>query len=86
MTTGWLSCYHTRMKAGTEPTPQSDPEGYLASRRFSSALTCSRTGMKVSYADIGDPEGIPLLWLMPSGCSRWFAVGQGGFNFFLILH
>jgi len=60
-----------------EPSAQVDPEAYLCSRKFSSTLTCRRTGKRVSYADIGDSNGIPLLWLTPSGCSRWFAVPQG---------
>lgn len=59
------------------PTALSDPEAYLCLRKFSRRLPkCRRTGLPVSFADIGDPDGIPLLWLLPSGCSRWNAVPQ----------
>jgi hypothetical protein len=61
----------------SEPTAQSDPEGYLASIKFSRSLRCKRTSKRGSYADIGDPNGVPLLMLMPSGCSRWFAAPHG---------
>ncbi|RXK42428.1 hypothetical protein M231_00418 [Tremella mesenterica] len=57
---------------------QSDPLAYLAQRKFSSIIKCPRTGLRVSYAQLGDPDGIPVLFLMPAGASRWLAVPQGG--------
>ena len=63
-----------------EPTARSDPEVYLCLRKFSRRLPkCPRTGHPVSYADMGDPDGVPLLWIMPSGCSRWLVAPQGGY-------
>ncbi|ORY35505.1 Alpha/Beta hydrolase protein [Naematelia encephala] len=60
-----------------EPTALSDPQAYLSLLKFNRRLgRCPRTGLPVSYADIGDPSGVPLLWLLPSGCSRWFAAPQ----------
>lgn len=63
----------------TTPTPLTDPQGYLALRKFSCKLPqCPRTGLPVSFADIGDPDGTPVLFVPPSGCTRWFAAPQGG--------
>ncbi|ORX38407.1 Alpha/Beta hydrolase protein [Kockovaella imperatae] len=62
---------------GKEPTARTDPEGYLANRNFSRRLAkCPRTGLPVSYADFGDPDGVHVLYLLPSGCSRWLATIQ----------
>jgi len=64
-----------------EPTPLTDPEGYLALFKFNRRIRrCPRTGMSVTYADIGDPEGVPVLFVPPSGCSRWFAAPQGEYS------
>lgn len=61
-----------------KPTPLTDPHAYLALFKFNRKLPlCPRTGVSVSYADIGDPDGIPVLFVPPSGCSRWFAAPQG---------
>ena len=62
----------------TEPTPQ-DPEEYLALFKFSRRIRCPRTTLPVSYADMGDEGGTPLLSMMPSGGSRWFAAARGKF-------
>jgi hypothetical protein len=63
-----------------DPTPLTDPDGYLSLFKFNRRLRkCPRTGLSVSYADIGDPDGIPVLFVPPSGCSRWFAAPQGEF-------
>ena len=59
-----------------QQTPQ-DPPAYLAQSRFSQKIKCPRTGSAVSFAEIGDEDGVPLLWMMPSGGSRWFAVAHG---------
>ncbi|BEJ03304.1 hypothetical protein CcaverHIS641_0104790 [Cutaneotrichosporon cavernicola] len=60
-----------------EPTPLTDPHAYLALFKFNRRLPkCLRTGVAVSYADIGAPDGIPVLFVPPSGCSRWFAAPQ----------
>jgi hypothetical protein len=58
------------------PTPE-DPPAYLAQAKFSQKIVCRRTNSAVSFADIGDEGGVPLLWMMPSGGSRWFAVAHG---------
>jgi len=58
------------------PTPD-DPPAYLAQSKFSQNIKCPRTDSAVSFADIGDRDGVPLLWMMPSGGSRWFAVAHG---------
>jgi hypothetical protein len=58
------------------PTPE-DPPAYLAQAKFSQKIICRRTNSAVSFADIGDEGGVPLLWMMPSGGSRWFAVAHG---------
>lgn len=65
------------MSSDAEPAPHNDPEAYLASLKFSRRIICPRTKMPVSYADFGDPDGTPLLWMMPSGGSRWFAAAHG---------
>jgi hypothetical protein len=64
-------------------TPQ-NPEAYLALRKFSQRIKCRRTGSPVSFADLGDEAGVPLLWMMPSGGSRWFAAAHGMFILFLL--
>jgi hypothetical protein len=64
-----------------EPTPLTDPHAYLALFKFNRRLPkCPRTGAAVSYADIGTPDGIPVLFVPPSGCSRWFAAPQGMYS------
>jgi hypothetical protein len=62
------------------PTAYDDPEGYLSLYKFSRRIVCPRTKMPVSYADFGDPDGTPLLWMMPSGGSRWFAAAHGTYD------
>jgi hypothetical protein len=63
----------------SKPTPE-DPPAYLAQAKFSQKIVCRRTNSAVSFADIGDEGGVPLLWMMPSGGSRWFAVAHGMFS------
>lgn len=60
----------------SELTP-SDPQAYLSLFKFSRKIICPRTNLPVSFADIGDESGVPLLWMMPSGGSRWFAAAHG---------
>ncbi|KAI5452465.1 hypothetical protein NCC49_000628 [Naganishia albida] len=36
--------------------------------------SCSRTGLPVTYMDAGDPGGVPLLFMLPSGCTRWIGI------------
>jgi hypothetical protein len=57
--------------------PLRDPEGYLAAQKFSRKIVCPRTGLPVSFADLGEEDGVPVLWVLPSGCSRWVAAAQG---------
>jgi pimeloyl-ACP methyl ester carboxylesterase len=59
-----------------EPSALSDPPAYLSGAKFNRRITCPRTNLPVSFSDTGDPKGIPLLWILPSGCSRWFAAPQ----------
>lgn len=67
----------------TEKPPQSPDTGqeelhiYLSSPLFSQKITCPRTYMTVSFSQIGDPEGCPVLFIPPAVCSRWFAVPLG---------
>jgi hypothetical protein len=67
------------LSQNADPTPATDPLAYLALRKFSQKITCPVTKLPVSFADIGDPYGEALLWMMPSGGSRWFAAAHGGF-------
>ncbi|OCF57548.1 hypothetical protein L486_05006 [Kwoniella mangroviensis CBS 10435] len=56
------------------PTALSDPPAYLALSKFNRRLKrCPRTNLSVTFSDIGDEKGIPLLYVLPSGCSRWIA-------------
>ncbi|TYJ55771.1 hypothetical protein B9479_003549 [Cryptococcus floricola] len=56
------------------PTSLSDPIAYLALLKFHRLLPrCPRTNLPVSYADLGDPRGVVVVYLLPSGCSRWVA-------------
>ncbi|KAK8854694.1 hypothetical protein IAR55_003433 [Kwoniella newhampshirensis] len=56
------------------PTPHSDPESYLSSLKFNRRLNrCPRTNLTVTFSDVGDAEGVPLVYVLPSGCSRWIA-------------
>ncbi|ODN90815.1 hypothetical protein L198_06132 [Cryptococcus wingfieldii CBS 7118] len=56
------------------PTSLSDPIAYLALLKFHRLLPrCPRTNLPVSYADLGDPGGVVVVYLLPSGCSRWVA-------------
>ena len=64
------------MSTSPEPTSQ-DPPAYLALSKFSQKIKCPRTGSAVSFAEIGSEDGVPLLWMMPSGGSRWFAAAHG---------
>ncbi|WVQ80175.1 hypothetical protein IAT38_002280 [Cryptococcus sp. DSM 104549] len=55
----------------------SDPRAYLALLKFNRRLPrCPRTNLPVTYSDIGDPQGVPLVYLLPSGCSRWIAASM----------
>ncbi|WVQ72118.1 hypothetical protein IAR50_001663 [Cryptococcus sp. DSM 104548] len=58
----------------SSPTSLSDPIAYLALLKFHRLLPrCPRTNLPVTYADLGDPQGVPVVYLLPSGCSRWVA-------------
>ncbi|WOO82616.1 uncharacterized protein LOC62_04G006096 [Vanrija pseudolonga] len=60
-----------------DPSPLNDPQAYLSLFKFNRKLPkCPRTGLPVSYSDIGDPDGIPVLFVPPSGCTRWFSAPQ----------
>ncbi|WVQ95057.1 hypothetical protein IAU59_002149 [Kwoniella sp. CBS 9459] len=59
------------------PTALSDPQAYLSLKKFNSRLSrCPRTDLPVTYSDIGAEDGVPLLYLLPSGCSRWIAASM----------
>lgn len=45
--------------------------------------SCSRTGLPVTYMDAGDPQGVPLLFMLPSGCTRWVGIQLGELFCFL---
>nr|XP_031864044.1 uncharacterized protein CI109_000688 [Kwoniella shandongensis]KAA5531116.1 hypothetical protein CI109_000688 [Kwoniella shandongensis] len=56
------------------PTPHHDPVTYLSTPKFNRRLArCPRTNLPVTYSDIGDEDGVPLVYVLPSGCSRWIA-------------
>nr|ODN91925.1 hypothetical protein L203_01179 [Cryptococcus depauperatus CBS 7841] len=58
----------------TEVTALSDPESYLSLIKFNRRLNCCpRTNLPVTFSDIGDENGVPVLYVLPSGCSRWVA-------------
>ncbi|OWZ37645.1 hypothetical protein C351_04511 [Cryptococcus neoformans c8] len=60
------------MSSSPEPTALTDPASYLCLFKFNRRLPrCPRTNLPVTFSDIGDSTGIPLLYLLPSGCSRW---------------
>ncbi|ADV23567.1 hypothetical protein I305_01473 [Cryptococcus gattii E566] len=60
------------MSSSPEPTALTDPASYLCLSKFNRRLRyCPRTNLPVTFSDIGDSVGIPLLYLLPSGCSRW---------------
>lgn len=63
-------------RLGMSPSALSDPPAYLSDTKFNRRITCPRTHLPVSFSDTGDPQGVPLLWILPSGCSRWFAAPQ----------
>lgn len=58
-----------------------DPEqasSYLLSPQFHHKLPeCPRTGLSITYADFGAPDGQPVLFVPPEMCSRWYAVPLG---------
>ncbi|KZP05949.1 hypothetical protein FIBSPDRAFT_966832 [Athelia psychrophila] len=62
-----------------DPLTSSDPYVYLASRAFHQTFSCPRTQTRVSYVDCGDKTGPLLLYILPSGCSRWVAVFLDGY-------
>lgn len=56
--------------AAKRATPaHTDCYSHLAQGKFHRSFTCSRTGSRVTYADIGDPAGAPAVYFLPSGCS-----------------
>ncbi|WWC71478.1 uncharacterized protein I206_105436 [Kwoniella pini CBS 10737] len=58
----------------SDPTALSNPESYLSLKKFNRRIKkCPRTNLSITFSDIGSENGIPLLYLLPSGCSRWIA-------------
>jgi hypothetical protein len=51
-----------------------DPYLYLVQPQFNRRMHCPRTNSRITFADVGDPEGPPVLFFLPSGCSRYLAV------------
>ncbi|KAK4687023.1 hypothetical protein P7C73_g3105, partial [Tremellales sp. Uapishka_1] len=65
------------METQEEISALSLPTEYLSSLKFSRKLAkCPRTSLPVSYGDFGDPDGVPVLFIPPSGCTRWFGALQ----------
>jgi len=56
---------------------QEELHTYLSSPLFSQKITCPRTSFVVSFSQIGDSEGCPVLFIPPAVCSRWFALPLG---------
>jgi pimeloyl-ACP methyl ester carboxylesterase len=55
-----------------------DPHAYLAQPQFHRSFRCSRTQKRVTYADVGDPNGSPVIYFLPSGCSRYLCIMSDG--------
>jgi hypothetical protein len=51
-----------------------DPYLYLVQPQFNCRIRCRRTNKRITFADVGDPEGPPVLFFLPSACSRYLAV------------
>jgi len=66
--------------ASTIGRGQEELEIYLACPQFSQKIICPRTSLQISFSQIGDPEGCPVLFVPPAVCSRWFAVPLGVSN------
>ncbi|WVR09508.1 hypothetical protein IAU60_006576 [Kwoniella sp. DSM 27419] len=65
------------MSGTNEPTALSDPVAYLALNKFNRRLArCPRTNLPVTFSDIGDAAGEAMVYLLPSGCSRWIAASM----------
>ncbi|KAJ9099908.1 hypothetical protein QFC21_003913 [Naganishia friedmannii] len=47
---------------------------YLCRIELHQRLFCQRTQLPVTYMDAGDPDGVPLLFVLPSGCTRWVGI------------
>ena len=45
-------------------------DDYAALPKFHNSFVCPRTAKTVGYADCGDPNGLPVLYVLPSMCSR----------------
>jgi len=58
-------------------TGQEELHTDLSSPLFSQKITCPRTSLIVSFSQIGDPEGCPVLFIPPAVCSRWAALPLG---------
>jgi hypothetical protein len=56
---------------------QEEIHTYLSSPLFSQKITCPRTSLTVSFSQVGDPEGCPVLFIPPAVCSRWFVIPLG---------
>lgn len=56
------------------PLKHSDAFSYLAQGKFHRSFVCPRTGLRATYVDIGEPDGPPVLYFLPSGCSRYIAI------------
>jgi len=53
-------------------TGEEDLHTYLSSPLFSQKITCPRTSLIVSFSQIGDPGGCPVLFIPPAVCSNFF--------------
>lgn len=62
------------LPASSAGVAHTDAYSYLAQLKFHRRFVCPRTRSRVTYADIGDPDGTPVLYFLPSGCSRWIAL------------
>lgn len=70
---------HETSSTSDDPIQSNDPYEYLSSITFHQSFICSRTKSRVSYADIGNPSGPLIVYVPPSGCSRWVGVQLDGY-------
>jgi hypothetical protein len=59
-----------------DPNPKNIHK-YLSSPNFSRSIKCRLTGLSISFSEIGDLGGCPVLFIPGAVCSRWFPVPLG---------
>jgi hypothetical protein len=70
------SPYDNEVIMSDDPDPE-EIHKYLASPNFSRSIRCPLTGISISFSEIGDLEGCPVLFIPGAVCSRWLPVPLG---------